>query len=217
MAVAATIIFFRFIFTFLLSFAFGLERQMSHKPVGFGTFIFVATGSCGVALLTQVIPTDNPFSILGAVITGIGFLGAGALLRSGSGDKISGFTTASSIWIFAIIGILIGMGQYELALLAYAFVWVVVFSDKYMEYKGIGTYRSKITIHSKRILTKKEIESALGARINRLEVSELDKEKNTYMATYFFEGTKKKLEAIPSSIMKKDWFISIKIEPYGLR
>jgi len=217
MVVAATVVFFRFIITFLLSFAFGLERQMAHKPVGFGTFIFVATGSCGVALLTQVIPTDNPFSILGAVITGIGFLGAGALLRSGSGDRISGFTTASSIWIFAIIGILLGMGQYELALLAYAFVWIVIFSDKYMEYKGVGTYRSKITIHSKRLLTKKEIESAIGAKINRLEVSELDKEKSTYMATYFFEGTKKKLEGVPSSIMKRDWFISIKIEPYGLR
>jgi uncharacterized membrane protein YhiD involved in acid resistance len=217
MEVASTVIFFRFIITFLLSFAFGLERQMSHKPVGFGTFIFVATGSCGIALLTQVIPTEHSFGILGAVITGIGFLGAGALLRSGSGDKITGFTTASSIWIFAIIGILMGVGQYELGLLAYSFVWIVVFSDKYMEYKGIGTYRSKITIHSKRLLSKKEIESAIGARINRLEVSELDKEKSTYIATYFFEGTKKKLEAVPSSIMKKDWFVSIKIEPYGLR
>jgi len=217
MAVEASIIFFRFIVIFVMSFVFGLERQMSHKPVGFGTFIFVATGSCGVALLTQIFPIEYSFGILGAVITGIGFLGAGALLRSGSGDKISGFTTASSIWIFAIIGILIGMGQYELAALAYLFVWIVVFSDKFMEYRGVGTYRSKITISSKRLLTKKEIETAIGAKINRLEVSELDKEKQTYMATYFFEGTKKKLEAIPTTIMEKDWFISIKIEPYGLR
>jgi putative Mg2+ transporter-C (MgtC) family protein len=217
MELASTTVFFRFTLTFLLAFAFGLERQMAHKPVGFGTFIFVSAGSCGLALLTQIIPSENPFSLLGAVITGIGFLGAGALLRSGSGDRISGFTTASSIWIFAIIGILIGVGQYELALLAYAFVWIVIFSDKLLEHLGIGTYRSKITIHSTRLLTKKEIEAAIGAKINRLEVSELDKAKKTYMATYFFEGTKKRLEAIPSSIMKKDWFISIKIEPYGLR
>jgi len=206
-------IFVRFILTFLLSFAFGLERQMSHKPVGFGAFVFVATGACGIAILSTIISADNPFAILGAVITGVGFLGAGAMMRTG--DRITGATTAAGIWIFAIFGLLMGVGQYELALLAYLFVWIVVFSDKFMEKKGIGTYRSKIVIYSKKLLEDSELEKEIGAKIYKLEEIDVDKKNKIFTLSYFVEGSKKNIRHIPERIKNKEWFVSVKVEFYG--
>jgi putative Mg2+ transporter-C (MgtC) family protein len=211
------IVLWRFILTFLLSFAFGLERQMDHKPVGFGTFIFVATGACGLAILSTIMvadaATDNPLPLLGAIITGIGFLGAGAMMKTG--DRIVGATTAAGIWIFAIFGIFMGLGYYQLAMLAYGFVWVVVFSDKFFEKRGIGNYRSKITICSKRPLVDSEVEAATGAKIYAIDEIDVDKGEKVYRSSYFLEGSKKKIRAIPEKIRNKDWFISVKLEVYG--
>lgn len=206
-------IFVRFILTFILSFAFGLERQMSHKPVGFGAFIFVATGSCGIAILSMIIPTDNPLPILGAIITGVGFLGAGAMMRTG--DRVTGATTAAGIWISAIFGLLMGVGQYELALLAYLFVWIVVISDKFMEKRGIGTYRSKVVIYSKKLLEDSELEKEIGAKIYKLDEIDVDRKNRIFTLSYYVEGSKKNVRKIPERIKDKDWFVSVKVEFYG--
>jgi putative Mg2+ transporter-C (MgtC) family protein len=90
----------RFALTFLIAFAFGYARQRGHKPIGFGTFIFVATGACALALTAVNRAPANPLPLLAAVVTGIGFLGAGALIRSG--DQIKGFKSAASIYLSAI-------------------------------------------------------------------------------------------------------------------
>ena len=73
------IILLRFFITFILSLMFGLERQKSHKLIGFGTFIFVAMGSCGLAIAAVVMSPENPLAFMGAIVTGIGFLGASIL------------------------------------------------------------------------------------------------------------------------------------------
>jgi putative Mg2+ transporter-C (MgtC) family protein len=66
----------RLLLGFSLAFAVGLERQLRRKPVGFGTFTFVATGACALAIMALDIEETNPLPLLGGVITGIGFLGA---------------------------------------------------------------------------------------------------------------------------------------------
>src|SRR3989338_5532799 len=93
----------RFCIVFLLALMFGLERQRAHKPVSFGTFIFVSMGACALALTATSIDIEDRIIILGSIVTGIGFLGAGALIKTS--DRIFGFTTAASIWIMAIFGI----------------------------------------------------------------------------------------------------------------
>ena len=93
----------RMLLVFGLSLIFGLERQRSHKPVGFGTFIFVALGACTIGIVATKYSLGDSISLLAATITGIGFLGAGALIKNT--DKVFGFTTASAIWLFAIIPI----------------------------------------------------------------------------------------------------------------
>jgi len=108
-----SIVLIRLVLTFALSYLFGLDRQRSHKPIGFGTFIFVGIGSCGLAIAAVDIYPENPLLLLSAIVTGIGFLGAGALIKTT--DKIFGFTTAASIWIVAAIGMTVGFGNYALA------------------------------------------------------------------------------------------------------
>jgi len=88
-----SIILLRLTITFALSLIFGYERQRSHKPIGFGTFIFVSLGSCGLAL-TATILNDNPLPLLGSIVTGIGFLGAGALIKTN--EKTFGLTLMST-------------------------------------------------------------------------------------------------------------------------
>ncbi|MCX6706574.1 MAG: MgtC/SapB family protein [Candidatus Woesearchaeota archaeon] len=153
------IILFRFAITFVLSFLYGLERQRAHKPTGFGTFIFVAVGSCGLAITAMTMNTDNPLSLLSAIVTGIGFLGAGALIKTT--DKIFGFTTAASIWVFAIFGLIIGVGDYLVGMIIYALVWVIILSDNYLEKKGIGSYQRKILITTNRIMNEKDVREQL--------------------------------------------------------
>src|SRR3989338_11188985 len=103
---------------FVMSATFGIQRQRSHKPIGFGTFIFVALGSCGLSMIAMIIEPQSPIPLLSAIVTSIGFLGAGALIRTS--DKIFGFTTAAGIWLFAIIGVLVGIQNYFFALIIYA-------------------------------------------------------------------------------------------------
>ena len=99
-----------------------------HKPIGFGTYIFVATGACGLSLVSILIPTENPLPLLGAIVTGIGFLGAGALIKTA--DRVVGFTSAASIWIFAIFGLIAGLGHYLLSFVIYGVVWAVMAIEK---------------------------------------------------------------------------------------
>lgn len=149
-----TTIILRFFIVFILSSIFGIERQRSHKPIGFATFIFVSIGSCGLAITSTILNLENPTPLLAAIITGIGFLGAGALIKTT--DKIFGFNTAASIWIFAIFGLTIGIGQYLIGSILYGLIWIIVLGDRYLEKKGIGSYQKKITIVTKKIIQEKD-------------------------------------------------------------
>ncbi|MBN2423336.1 MgtC/SapB family protein [Candidatus Woesearchaeota archaeon] len=167
----------RFTITFILSVIFGVERQKSHKPIGFGTFIFVAVGSCSLAIIALDLNAENPLPLLSAIVTGIGFLGAGALIKTT--DKIFGFTSAASIWIFAIFGLSIGTGQYIIGLISYVIIWIVTFYDIYLEKKGIGSYQKRVGITTNRIINEKEIKNILNVSLKRFKLiySEVDKTK----------------------------------------
>ena len=199
----------RFILTFILSMCFGIERQSSHKPVGFGTFTFVSLGACTIALLASTLGIDKSMGILGAAITGIGFLGAGALIKTG--DKIFGANTAAAIWLFAIFGLVIGIGQYTLGIAVYSLVWATVLFDRYLAKHNIGSYQKKITIVTKEIIDEDEIESVIGAKWRPITI-EVNKTTNKITFVYLVEGTKDEINDMPKRLYKKEWFESFKIE-----
>lgn len=112
----------------------GLEREWSNHAAGFRTHILVCIGSASIMLLSiygfsQFVYEANvrtdPARLAAQVISGIGFLGAGAIIRNGS--SISGLTTAASVWVVAAIGLCVGAGFYYPAVLATFLVLVSLF------------------------------------------------------------------------------------------
>jgi putative Mg2+ transporter-C (MgtC) family protein len=100
--------------------AIGLEREFRHKPAGLRTNMLIALGSALFSILSVElgVGAGSPDRIAAQVVTGIGFLGAGAILRSG--ENVHGLTTAATIWVNAAIGMAAGLGSYTVAAVAAA-------------------------------------------------------------------------------------------------
>jgi len=112
----------------------GLEREWSNHPAGLRTHILVCLGAAAIMLLSiygfsdfvdEVNVRVDPARLAAQVISGIGFLGAGAILRTGS--TVSGLTTAASVWVVAAIGLCVGAGFIYPACLTTAIVLVSLF------------------------------------------------------------------------------------------
>jgi len=105
--------------------AVGLERQINNKSAGFRTNILVAVGA-GIYVLINVLLTENggdPTRIIGQIVTGIGFLGAGVILHRGI--NVQGLTTAATIWCSAALGSLAGLGLYKELLISTVLIILV--------------------------------------------------------------------------------------------
>ncbi len=95
----------------------GLERELAGKDASLRTFMIISLGSCLFTVCSVLIATtsqSDPGRIAAQVVTGIGFLGAGAIFKSNFG--IEGLTTAALIWLTAGIGMLCGLGHYQLSI-----------------------------------------------------------------------------------------------------
>lgn len=88
--------------------AIGLERELTRQPAGFRTHLLVALGAALFAVAGTVTPGD-PTRVAAQVVTGVGFLGGGAILRDRT--RVKGLTTAASLWVTAAVGLAAGLGQ----------------------------------------------------------------------------------------------------------
>ena len=106
--------------------AIGLEREFRHKPAGLRTNMLIALGSALFSILSIELGAGvgSPDRIAAQVVTGIGFLGAGAILRSG--ENVHDRTTAATIWVNAAIGMAAGLGSYTVATVAAAITLAVL-------------------------------------------------------------------------------------------
>lgn len=128
----------------------GFEREQSrNKPAGFRTHILVCLGSCLVMLIAEfsIIAYEgqvniDPTRIGGQVVSGIGFLGAGAIIRHGV--SVKGITTAASIWIVACVGLACGIGFYTGAILVTLLIWTILMYLKNLEIKMAKKTRFKM-------------------------------------------------------------------------
>jgi putative Mg2+ transporter-C (MgtC) family protein len=109
--------------------AIGLEREFSNKPAGLRTNILICTGAAMMMALSGMILTapsaggSDLLRVAAGVITGIGFMGAGSIIRAGG--HVQGLTTASTLWAVTALGLVIGAGYY---LVAAAFTAVIMFT-----------------------------------------------------------------------------------------
>jgi putative Mg2+ transporter-C (MgtC) family protein len=102
----------------------GLERELRRKSAGFRTNILIAVGSSVFTLIALSLGGGDPTRVPGQIVTGIGFLGAGAILHSS--HRVHGMTTAAMIWVNAALGTAAGAGEYRLALYGAALTLAVL-------------------------------------------------------------------------------------------
>lgn len=176
------VILIRFSVAFVASFLFGLARQRLGKAIGFGTFIFLALGSCALALTALEFNQENPLPLLGAIVTGIGFLGAGALFRTQ--ERVVGFTSAATIWVFSVFGLCIGVGEFLIGGLIFASVWLVLGVDRMLESRWLGVHQRKLVVELA-LGTSDEMLAELGLPPrSAAQAIEVDREKDLLRLTY---------------------------------
>jgi len=106
----------------LVGLIIGTEREYTNRPAGMRTHILVALGACVVSITGELLfheykllgATPDPARLSAQVITGVGFLGAGTIMREGA--SVKGLTTAASVWATACLGVASGFGYYTLAI-----------------------------------------------------------------------------------------------------
>jgi putative Mg2+ transporter-C (MgtC) family protein len=109
--------------------AIGLNREAHGKPTGVRTLGIVALGSALVVLVSQYpggAEANAGSRVIQGVITGIGFLGAGVILRNPTGKRIHGLTTAAAIWLTACIGVACGLGAWPLVITSVALTAIIL-------------------------------------------------------------------------------------------
>lgn len=127
----------------------GAEREYKSKNAGFRTIILITVGSTLFTIVSYTMAGGfDPTRIAANIITGIGFLGAGAIFREGL--NVKGLTTAATIWISAAIGMAIGAGQYEFAFIVLLIVMLILLGFSPLQ-RLIDNYNTehvyKITIY----------------------------------------------------------------------
>lgn len=117
----------------LLGLLIGVDRQLRHKPLGMKTSMVIAVASCLITIVSieaagqLALPgmTNDPMRLAAQIVSGVGFIGAGVILRRHN-DVISGLTTAAMVWSASALGIASGAGFYKEAFSAAAFIIVAV-------------------------------------------------------------------------------------------
>ena len=148
-------------------FMLGFEREITGKFAGLRTHILVCTGACVFTILSiygfkmqeevGFVGTNDPARIAAQIITGIGFIGAGTVMRSGT--NILGITTAATLWVCAAVGMACGTGEFSLAAIATISTMAILILIRIFEKKVI----------QQRISHYRNIEIKLSTNISNLD------------------------------------------------
>ncbi|HEY9744869.1 MAG TPA: MgtC/SapB family protein [Oculatellaceae cyanobacterium] len=147
----------RLVLAFLLGSVVGMEREYTQQSAGLRTHILVCMGATVFTIVSASMITydmfpqvqgsryvGDPSRIAAQIVSGIGFIGGGAVLRHGA--SIRGLTTAASLWMMASIGMLIGIGHYQLSIIATLFSFLVLFIVGSLERNMFKKYLKKYTL-----------------------------------------------------------------------
>jgi putative Mg2+ transporter-C (MgtC) family protein len=133
------------VYAMLLGGAIGFEREMKDRPAGFRTHMLVSGAAALLVGLGPLILADpafnhgdsvlrlDPIRLVEATITGVAFIGAGTIFSRGSKEQVAGITTAASLLMVAVIGIIVALRYYVLALLATALTLLVLIGLNWVE------------------------------------------------------------------------------------
>lgn len=125
-------------------FVIGCERELKSKIAGIRTNVLVCVGACLMTSMSFFIadyyPDVDPMRVVGQIVTGVGFLGAGVIFKSNDNTRVTGVTTAAFIWVMCALGILSGCGFIILPLILTIGLLVISIAFKYIEDK-LSKYR----------------------------------------------------------------------------
>lgn len=129
---------FRIILAAILGALIGYERQFKHKSAGLRTNVLVCIGSCLVMIISNLIYAQvegktnaDPARLAAQVVSGIGFLGAGAIIKEGV--TVIGLTTAACIWVVSGVGLAVGGGYYSVAIFSAILVYLILQALSHMD------------------------------------------------------------------------------------
>ncbi len=176
----------------LLSGVIGLEREMANRPAGFRTHVLVGAGSTLIMIVSLRMPfiyqgvQADPGRIAAQVVSGIGFLGAGTILREG--PTIRGLTTAASLWVSSAIGLAAGAGLYLESCAGTGIVIITLIALSWVEKSLLSRRLSSITV----VMDDKpgqigRVATTLGARninIKSVNISEVEEEQQIAVRFY---------------------------------
>ena len=185
----------------LLGMAIGLEREVSAKAAGLRTNILI---SLGATLFTTIslkfMPTDA--HVPAQIVAGVGFLGAGAIMREG--DRVTGLTTAATIWIVAAIGSAVGFGYFILAATTAALVLFVQLAFTRLD-ALIDTIRER---HTFKVVSKMDglsiqlIERFFREARIRVINQKLMKRHGSYYSEWYTAGPRPSFEAVTKKMLE---------------
>lgn len=122
-------IIFRIIVSMLLGGIIGFERGLKNRAAGLRTYLLVCLGSCIIMMTNQYVyqiyKTGDPVRLAAQVISGIGFLGAGTIIVTNR-SQIRGLTTAAGLWASACLGLTVGIGCYEVAVIGGIAIFLIL-------------------------------------------------------------------------------------------
>ena len=165
--------------------AVGLERELREREAGFRTHLLVSVGSCLFTLVSaygfheflvgggNIVRTD-PTRIAAQIVTGVGFLGAGAIIRQGF--SVRGLTTAATLWVVAAIGMASGAGYYSAAAITTALVLFSLWPLRIIAFRTMSRFRPETDRLLAQLSTGEspapliERVEALGGQVQALEV-----------------------------------------------
>jgi putative Mg2+ transporter-C (MgtC) family protein len=178
---------FRVVLAAALGGAIGLERELREREAGLRTHLLVSVGAALFTMVSAYAWTDwrfsteeglvfDPTRIAAQVVTGIGFLGAGAIIRQGL--SVRGLTTAATLWVVAAIGMAAGVGYYEAALVTTALVLLSLWPLRILAFRLAARTRPEegrlavdLPAGASAVSVLEAVEGA-GADVNALEFSE---------------------------------------------
>jgi putative Mg2+ transporter-C (MgtC) family protein len=180
----------------------GLERELSDKAAGLRTNILICVGACLFTLISLRVFKITDAHIPAQILAGVGFLGAGAIMRDG--EHVTGLTTAATIWVVAAIGMTVGFHYYETAASASVIVLVVqsVFPrlDAYVdELRQRHTFRISSTLDDDSLEEIKAIFREGGVKVLRRK---LMKKAGRYYSEWYVSGPRMEQKSVVRKLLE---------------
>ncbi len=196
----------------------GIEREIHHKFAGFRTHILVSVGSTLYTLISLYgfnSPNTDPSRVAAQIVTGIGFLGAGAIIHKNA--SIQGLTTAATLWISASIGLAVGVGMWREAIITtlLSLIVLIIFeyiSDRFLKVSVIDRPFLLRVVSKENLL--EEIRSRLpkDVKIRNVSVQKDEKDSQYHLRIQLIFPTPVRIEKIATAISSLPDVSSCRIE-----